>query len=228
MAVLVLNVMFLQETPCRAWKLCVMQAGSSGRKTRCLSVCSTADTTTARSPMTSSAPGLETAPAPARYTHCSACLWATTHTHFPLCLSLRLFVSTSLATIQGNVMRHLASKQHREYLGSSRQPPLWSLSAGAIYGSALCSVKNTPLNKTPIWAHNAACLSDLIFEWCRKHVMNNSVIKCKLSMYICLTCQLLKPAGSCLLSRLVHYRKDLLFVDYNPKMSYYYYKKTTH
>ncbi len=57
----------VQETPCRAWRLFVMLAGLSGRRTPCLSACSTAGTTTARSHRTSSAPGLKSAPAPHRY-----------------------------------------------------------------------------------------------------------------------------------------------------------------
>lgn len=49
-----------------------MRVGLSGRRTRCLSACSTAGTTTARSHRTSSAPGLKPAPAPTprRYTRC--------------------------------------------------------------------------------------------------------------------------------------------------------------
>lgn len=44
-----------------------MQAGLSGKRTRCLSACSTASTITARSHRMSSAPELKPAPDPHRY-----------------------------------------------------------------------------------------------------------------------------------------------------------------
>lgn len=46
-----------QETPRRGGRLFVMRTGWPGRKTRCLSACSTAERTAARSAKTSSAPG---------------------------------------------------------------------------------------------------------------------------------------------------------------------------
>lgn len=120
----------VQETPCRAWRLFVMRVGLSGRRTRCLSACSTAGTTTARSHRTSSAPGLKPAPAPTprRYTRCfrvvrvecaivERCLCVYSCLFYPFNPSLRVLTvggGGSLFSKQGYKKRTLTTFWHEQ------------------------------------------------------------------------------------------------------------------
>lgn len=120
----------VQETPCRAWRLFVMRVGLSGRRTRCLSACSTAGTTTARSHRTSSAPGLKPAPAPTprRYTRCfrvvrvecaivERCLCVYSCLFYPFNPSLRVLTvggGESLFSKQGYKKRTLTTFWHEQ------------------------------------------------------------------------------------------------------------------
>ena len=133
----------VQETPCRAWRLFVMQAGLWERRTRCLSACSTAGTTTARSQRMSSAPGWKPAPAPARYTvfccpdgeeclHggcvCVCC------SLLPACLCLFLLLYPCSQRVKLIISQLQAKQQKLETI-----KPLWLDCAGSLQcGSSLC------------------------------------------------------------------------------------------